>query len=135
MAYFHRDAFHFEAVAAHSQTHHAGLAVQGFVLVEDEVAHAVIDLVAAVVLDGLEGVGVMAHEHIGTRQHEHVGIVTLTENGLQLMLLPPMERDDDDGRRVLLTEMVHSREQRVHRFLTHTGLVRQIGVVLKGEAQ
>ena len=53
MAYFHRDGFHFEAVAAHSQTHHAGLAVQRLVLVEDEVAHAVVDLVAAVVLDGL----------------------------------------------------------------------------------
>ena len=91
MAYFHRDGFHFEAVLAYLQTHHAGLAVQRLVLVEDEVAHAVIDLVAAIVLDSLEGVGVVAHEHIGTRQHEHVGIVTLTENGLQLMLLPPME--------------------------------------------
>ena len=82
MAYFHRDGFHFEAVAAHSQTHHAGLAVQGLVLVEDEVAHAVIDLMAAVFLDGLEGVGVVTHEHIGASQNKHVGIVPLTEYGL-----------------------------------------------------
>ena len=91
MAYFHRDGFHFEALGTHFQAHHTGLAVQGLVLVEDEVAHAVIDLVAAIVLDSLEGVGVVAHEHIGTSQNKHVGIVTLTENGLQLMLLPPME--------------------------------------------
>ena len=45
MAYFHRDGLHFEAVLTHFQTYHTGLAVQGFVLVEDEVAHAVIDLV------------------------------------------------------------------------------------------
>ena len=90
---------------------------------------------AAVFLDGLESMGVVTYEQVSTRQHEHVGIVTLTENGLQLMLLPPMERDDDDSCGVLLTKMVHSGEQRVHRFLTHTGLVRQISVVLKGEAQ
>ena len=82
MAYFHRDGLHFEAVLTHFQTYHTGLAVQGFVLVEDEVAHAVIDLMAAVFLDGLESMGVVTHEHVCTSQNEHVGIVTLTENGL-----------------------------------------------------
>ena len=110
MAYFHRDGLHFEAVAAHFQTYHTGLAVQGLVLVENEVTHAVIDLMATVFLDGLEGVGVVTHEHVGTCQNEHVGIVPLTENGLQLMLLSPMETDDDDGCGVLLSEMVHARE-------------------------
>ena len=108
MAYFHGDGLHFETVATHSQAHHTSLAVQGFVLVEDEVAHAVIDLMTAVFLDGLEGVGVVTHEHVGTSQYEHVGIVPLTENRLQLMLLPPMEADDDDGCGVLLAEMVHT---------------------------
>ena len=108
MAYFHRDGLHFETVLTHFQTHHTGLAVQGLVLVEDEVAHAVIDLVAAVFLDGLEGVGMVAHEHVGTSQNEHMGIVPLAENGLLLMLLPPMEADDDDGCGVQLAEMVHS---------------------------
>ena len=108
MAYFHWDGLHFEAVLTHFQTYHTGLAVQGFVLVEDEVAHAVIDLVAAVVLDGLEGVGVMAHEHVGSCQNELVGVVSLTENGLQRMFLPPVEADDDDGGGVLLAKMVHT---------------------------
>ena len=82
MAYFHGDGLHFETVTPHSQPYHTGLAVQGFVLVEDEVAHAVIDLSAAIVFDGLEGVGMVAHKHVGTSHHEHVGVVTLTEYGL-----------------------------------------------------
>ena len=82
MAYFHWDGLHLEAVVSHFQAHHTGLAVQGFVLVEDEVAHAVIDLMTTVVLDGLEGVGMVAHEHVSPSQYEHVGVVTLTGNGL-----------------------------------------------------
>ena len=82
MAYFHGDGLHFETVATHSQPNHTGLVVQGLVLVEDEVANAVVDLTTTVVLDGLEGVGMMAHEHVGTSHHEHVGVVTLTEHGL-----------------------------------------------------
>ena len=108
MAYFHRNGLHFEAVLTHFQAHHTGLAVQGFVLVEDEVAYAVIDFVAAVFLDGLEGVGMVAHEHVSTSQNEHMGIVPLAENGLLLMLLPPVEADDDDGCGVLLAEVVHT---------------------------
>jgi hypothetical protein len=82
MAYFYRDGLHIEAVLAYLQAHHTGLAVQGFVLVEDEIAHAVIDLMTTVVLDGLEGVGMVAHEHVSPSQDEHVGVVTLTGNGL-----------------------------------------------------
>ena len=108
MAYFHWDGLHFETVLAHFQTHHTGLAVQWFVLVEDEVAHAVIDLVTTVVLDGLESVGMVTHEHVGTCQHEHVGVMSLAENGLQRMLLPPVEADDDDSCGVLLAEMEHT---------------------------
>ena len=36
---------------------------------------------------------------------------------------------------VLLAQTVDACQQRVHRLLAHAGLVRQVGVVLKGEAQ
>ena len=62
MAYFHWDGLHLEAVLAHFQAHHTSLTVQGFLLVEDEIAHAVVDGMTAVVLDGLEGVGMVADE-------------------------------------------------------------------------
>ena len=82
MAYFHGDGLHFETVATHSQPYHTGLAVQGFVLVEDEVANAVVDLTTTIVLDGLESVGMVAHEHVGTSHYKHMGVVPLTEYGL-----------------------------------------------------
>ena len=90
MANFHRDGFHVKTVATHSQTHHTGLAVQRFGLVEDEVADAVIDLMATEVLDGLEGVGMVAYEYVGTCKDEHVGIVFLTGYGLQFVFCAPM---------------------------------------------
>ena len=50
----------------------------------------------------------VTHEHVGTCQHEHVGVMSLAENGLQRMLLPPVEADDDDSCGVLLAEMEHT---------------------------
>ena len=104
-------------------------------MVEDEVADAVVDLVAVIVFDGLQGVGVMTDEDVGTGTDEHMGIVTLTGHGLQGVFAAPVERDDDDGGGVGLSEAEDALEQRVHRLLTHAGLVGQVGVVLKGEAQ
>ena len=108
MAYFHGDGLHFETVATHSQPNHTGLAVQGFVLVEYEIAHTVIDLMTAVFLYGLEGVGVVTHKYVGTSQYEHVGIVALTGYGLQFVLCTPVEGNNDNGCGVLLTKMVHA---------------------------
>ena len=64
----YRDGFHLETIlfVGDGEAYDAGLAVEGFRGVEDEVADAVVDLVAVIVLDGLEGVGVMADEHIGS---------------------------------------------------------------------
>ena len=104
--YFYWDGFRFKAVAADSQAHHAGLAVQGLGLVEDEVTHAVIDGMALELLDGLECVGMVADEYIGSCQTEHVGIMPLTGYGLCLVLCSPVERDDDDSCGVLLTKTV-----------------------------
>ena len=89
-------------------------------------------LVTVIVLDGLQGVGVMADEHIGSSVYQHVGIVPLTGYGLQRMFATPVERDDDDSGGVSLTETEDALEQRVHRFLTHAGLIGQVGVVLEG---
>ena len=89
----YRDGFHLETIlfVGDGEAYDAGLAVEGFRGVEDEVADAVVDLVAVIVLDGLEGVGVMADEHIGSSVYQHVGIVTLTGHGLQRMLASPMK--------------------------------------------
>jgi hypothetical protein len=62
MAYFHWDSLYYKAVATHFQAHHAGLAIQGGRLVEDEIAYAIVDGMTIVVFDGLEGVGMVTDE-------------------------------------------------------------------------
>ena len=101
-----RDSFRLEAVLffGDAETHDAGLAVKGFRGVEDEIADAVVDLVAVVVLDGLQGVGVVADEHVSAGMYQHVGIVALQGYGLQRVFTAPVERDDDDGCGVGLSE-------------------------------
>jgi hypothetical protein len=90
LTYFNRNRLHIEAIATDSQAHHAGLAVQGFRLVEDEVANAIVDGMPAVILDGLEGMGVVTHEHVSSSEDKHVGIMTLTGYGLQFVFLSPV---------------------------------------------
>ena len=93
------DGFHLEAIffVGDGEAYDAGLGIEGFCGVEDEVTDAIIDFVAVIILDGLQGVGVMADEHISPGMYQHVGIVTLTGHGLQRMLASPMEGDDDDS--------------------------------------
>ena len=91
MAYFHWDGLHFKAVATHFQTHHAGLAIQGGRLVEDEIAYAIVDGMTIVVFDGLEGVGMVTDEHVGASETEHVCIMALTGYRLQLVFCAPVE--------------------------------------------
>ena len=102
MAYLNWQGLDAETVGGDAQSHHRGTGVEGLRLVEDEVADAVVDLSAAIVLDTLQGMGMVAHEHVGAGMHEHVGIMALAGYGLQLVLLTPMEADDDDGGGVLL---------------------------------
>lgn len=79
-AYFHRDSLCFHAIFPDMQTHDTGFRIKGFLLVENEVAYAVINLVTMKIFDGLQGVGMMTHQHIGTCHNEHVGIVALEWN-------------------------------------------------------
>ena len=90
---FDRDGFHLEIIlfVGNAQAYHAGLGVEGFRGVEDEVADAVVDLMTVVILDGLQGMGVMADEDIGTSVDQHMGIITLTRHRLQGMFATPME--------------------------------------------
>ena len=104
---------HIKAVGADSQSHHTGLAVQGTLLVEDEVAYTEIDLMAMVILDGLPCVGVMTHEHVGTGIDQLVSLKALTGYWLQRMFAPPVQRDNDDTRRVALPQVPDTLEQAV----------------------
>ena len=81
-----------------------GLAVDGVLGVEDEVANAVVDFVATVLLDGLQGVGVVADEDVGSGVDERVGLHPLLRYGPEAVFFSPMQCDDDDGLRLLLPE-------------------------------
>ena len=67
------------------------MAIDGLVLVEDEVANAVVDLLTTIVLDGLEGVGVVADQDVGTCLNQLVGFQSLTGYGFQGVLTAPMQ--------------------------------------------
>ena len=51
--YFYGNGLCFNSVSAHFQSHHTGFGVYWFVLVEDEIAHAVVYLFAVKVLNAL----------------------------------------------------------------------------------
>ena len=104
MAYLYGDGLHAEAVSSHVEADDAGFRVDGFRLVEDEVADAVVDGAAVVGLNGLQGVGVVAHEDVGSGPNEAVGLKALARHGLQGMLTAPMQADDDDCGRVGLSQ-------------------------------
>ena len=85
--------------------HHAGLTVQWLLLVEDEIADAIVDGFSTIVLDGLQRVGVVTDQGVGTSVDQSVGLQSLTGNGLQRVLATPVERHDDHGLRVGLFEL------------------------------
>ena len=82
-------------------------------------------------LDGLLCVGVMADKGIGTCVYQTVGIKALCRNRLQRVLATPVQRDVDDRMRVALSKTVNTKNERIHRLLTHAGTVFEIGEVLK----
>ena len=79
------------------QADHAGAGIDGTLLVEDEVADAVVDAVAVVVLDGLQGMGVMADEHVGSGINQLAGLLALLGNGFQGVFSSPVKAHDDIG--------------------------------------
>ena len=79
------------------QADHAGAGVDGTLLVEDEVADAVVDAVAVVVLDGLEGMGVMADEDVGSGINQLAGLFALLGYGFQGVFPAPVKTHDDIG--------------------------------------
>ena len=91
MADFYRDGFYNEIILFYLQLDDAGATVDGLVLVEDEVANAVIDLLTSEIFDSLEGVGVMAYQDIGASLYQLVGLQSLTGYWLQGMFATPME--------------------------------------------
>ena len=124
------DGLSVEAVCLDGEADDAGLGVDGLVLVEDEVAYAVVDLLATIVFDGLEGVGVVADQNVCPSLNQLVGFQSLTRHRLQRMFASPMERNDDNSRGISLAKTKDTIEERVHGLLTDAGLVCQIRIVL-----
>ena len=73
------------------KAYHAGTGVQGFVLVEDEVANAVVDLLASEIFDGLLGVGMVTNQDIGTSLYQLMSLQSLTWNGFKRVFATPMQ--------------------------------------------
>lgn len=71
--YFDGEWDGFYLILADFHLYHAGLGINGILLVKDEITNTIVDIVPLVMLDGLEGVGVMADEGIGTGLHESMG--------------------------------------------------------------
>ena len=77
----------------------------------------------------------MSYYHVGSGAYEHVGFMTLQRNGLQRMFASPVQGDDDDGGGVVLAQVKHPLQQRVHRLLADAGFVGKIGIVLESQPQ
>ena len=107
-----------EAVRRDLHRDHAGAGVERTVLVEDEVADAVIDGSSAIVFDGLQGVRMMADDEVGTGIHQTAGETTLQGLGSLMMLPSPMGRDNDDGSRICMAQVGHTTDEVVVIFLT-----------------
>ena len=93
---FQRHGLCLDIIGSNAEAHHAGAAVEGVGLVEDEVANAVVDGMPVIVLDSLQGVGMVAYERVGPRSYQGVGLQALAGHGLQGVLAAPVEADDDD---------------------------------------
>ena len=132
---FHGNRLYQGGFSRDFQADHAGPGVDGALLVEDEVADAVVDAVAVVILDGLQGVGVMADEHVGSGINQLAGLLALLGNGLQGMFAAPMEADDDIGFGLRMAQTEDSLAERIDVFLTDTWLVGQEGIVFERQPQ
>ena len=117
------------------QADHAGAGVDGALLVEDEVADAVVDAVAVIVLDGLQGVGVVADKHVGAGINELAGFLPLLGNGFQGVFSAPVKAHDDIGFGLRLAQTDDSLTKGIDAFLTDTWFVGQEGIVFERQPQ
>lgn len=97
LADFHGNRLYMGGFPRDFQADHAGAGVDGLLLVEDEVADAVINAVTVVILDGLQGMGVVADEHVGSGINQLAGLLALLGNGFQGVFSAPVKTDDDIG--------------------------------------
>ena len=67
----------FDIVFRDAQAHDAGPRVERLLLVEDEIADAVVNGLALVGLGGLQGMGVVADEDVGSGINDGVGFEPL----------------------------------------------------------
>ncbi len=68
----------------------AGTGIYGLVLVEDEIADAVIDRTTTVFLYGLQCMGVVTNKCIGSCVNQLVCLLTLSDSEGRLMLPSPL---------------------------------------------
>ena len=86
-------------------------AVDGLLLVEDEVADAVEDGLAGDDFGGLQGVGVVPDETVGTGLDERTGFLPLLGQGSEGVFPSPVEGDDDVAFGFLAAKGVHAEQQ------------------------
>ena len=115
--------------------HHASTGIEGTLLVEDEVADAVVDGTALVVLDGLKGMRMVADEGVGTSVYQRTGLKALLGDGLEGMLPTPVQGDEDDAMGVCSLQPLHLGEEGVVALLADAGFVGQVGEILQRQAQ
>ena len=74
-------------------------------------------------------------QNVGSCVYYLMSLITLTQNGLMGVFTAPMKRNNDDCGGVCLAQAEDTLQKRIHWFLTDARLVRQVSIVLKGEAQ
>ena len=97
--------------------YHAGTGVDGFRLVKDEVADAVVDGLSLVVFYGLQGVGVMTDDAVGACINDGSCLSALPRCGFQFMFYAPVWTDNDVRRGVSSTQPADAQAEAVYAFL------------------
>lgn len=100
-----------------SYLYHASAGVDGFALVEDEVANAVVDGLSLVGLNGLQRVGVVTYNNVGPGINHGPCLSALQGVGCQLVLNAPVGADDDVCRRIAFTQSADALAEAVNAFL------------------
>ena len=116
-----------------AQADDAGVGVEWFLLVEDEVADAVEDGLAAIGFSGLKGMCVVTDDDISAGIDERMSLQPLLGQRAQCMLSAPVQINDDNCDGIGHFDGFHPIEQRVKWLLADTFAVGQVSEALQGK--